>query len=55
MTSKLFIDDLVPIDEFYGMIRDCKREEVLNGKCYMEHLWERYYKYADKDFPQKLS
>jgi len=37
------------------MVRDCKRQEIVNGKDYMERLWRQYHKYADRDFPKKLS
>ena len=55
MYSKLFIDSITPIDDHYGMVRDCKRQEILRGKNYMEDLWKRCHRYLDKDFPKKLS
>jgi type I restriction enzyme S subunit len=55
MDNRLFLDNIEPIDEFYLMVRDDTREEILKGKEFMEELWEQYYEYADKDFPQKLS
>ena len=55
MTNKLFVDSIIPVDDCYRIVRDCKRQELLDGKQYMEDLWKRYYTYADRDFPQKLS
>jgi hypothetical protein len=55
MVDNLFLDDIEPIDEYYLMVRDCQRQEILDGKLYMEHLWEIYHEYADKDFPKKLT
>jgi hypothetical protein len=54
MLEKLFIYDITPSDELYRVIRDEKRPEVVNLKNYMEHLWEIYYPYADKDFRSQL-
>lgn len=55
MVSRLFLDNIEPIDDFYRMVRDENRQKIFNGRNYMEELWAQYYKYADKDFPKKLS
>ncbi|MBN1366513.1 MAG: hypothetical protein JW967_01115 [Dehalococcoidales bacterium] len=55
MNSKLFRDTINSKDTTYLMVRDCTRPEIFSGKNFMEHLWNRYHEYADKDFPQKLS
>ena len=53
MAEHLFIDDINPRDELYRIIRD--EDRCIKYKSYMEHLWNTYQPYADKDFPKQLS
>ena len=52
MVEKLFIDDIIPSDELYRVIRDETR--LADLKSYIEDLWGDYCPYADKDFPKQL-
>lgn len=52
MVEKLFIDDIIPSDELYRVIRDETR--LADLKSYIEDLWVDYCPYADKDFPKQL-
>jgi hypothetical protein len=53
MGEKLFIDNIIPSDELYRVIRD--EERLAELKSYTENLWGVYHHYADKDFPKQLS
>lgn len=55
MEERLFINAINPSDEYYRMIRDEKRPDVIRLNSYMEDLWQIYYPYADKDFRLNLS
>lgn len=55
MSEELFIKDINPSDDYYRLIRDEKRAEVVKLKSYMEKLWNIYYPYADKDFRSQLA
>lgn len=52
MGEKLFIDNIIPSDELYRVIRDETR--LADLKSYIDNLWGDYYPYADKDFPKQL-
>ena len=55
MSAELFINDINPLDDYYRLIRDEKRSQVVKLKSYMENLWNIYYPYADKDFRSQLA
>jgi len=55
MAENLFIEDAAVSDEFYRMIRDDNRAEVIELRCYLQNLWGTYHDYADRDFRDQLA